>query len=80
VDLGPEGELITTLSDSSQQIVGTVIEPQVPSGAIISFYGNFANIPEGYVLCDGTENTPDLSASFIIDPDPDLQFFYIKKQ
>ncbi len=79
VDLNEEGELVTTLSDSTQEIVGAVIETTLPSGSIISFYGNFGLIPEGWVLCDGTNDTPDLSASFIIDPDPDRQFFYIKK-
>jgi hypothetical protein len=79
VDLDQEGQLVTTLSDSTQQIVGVVVDAQLPPGSIISFYGNFALIPEGWVLCDGTNDTPDLSSSFIIDPDPDRQFFYIKK-
>lgn len=79
VDLNQAGELVTTLSDSTQQIVGAVIEQTLPSGSIISFYGSFSNVPEGWVLCDGTNDTPDLSSSFIIDPDPDRQFFYIKK-
>lgn len=79
VDLNLEGQLVTTLSDSSQEIVGTVIETTLPLGSIISYYGNFAAIPAGWVLCDGTNDTPDLSADFIIDPDPDRQFFYIKK-
>jgi len=79
VDLNEEGQLVTTLSDSSQEIVGTVVETALPPGSIISYYGNFALIPEGWVLCDGTNDTPDLSSSFILDPDPDRQFFYIKK-
>lgn len=79
VDLDQQGQLITTLSDSTQQIVGLVVDSQLPPGSIISFYGNFALIPEGWVLCDGTNDTPDLSASFVLDPDPDRQFFYIKK-
>jgi hypothetical protein len=37
----------------------------VPQGAIISFSGQIADIPDGFALCDGTNGTPDLTDSFI---------------
>ena len=38
----------------------------VPSGAIILWYGTVASIPTGWVLCDGSNSTPDLRNKFII--------------
>ncbi len=37
-----------------------------PSGGIIAWSGTVANIPTGWVLCDGTNSTPDLRDRFII--------------
>ena len=38
----------------------------VPSGGIIMWSGLIADIPPGWVLCDGTNSTPDLRDRFII--------------
>ena len=38
----------------------------VPSGLISLWSGNSLNIPDGWVLCDGNNNTPDLRDRFII--------------
>lgn len=38
----------------------------VPSGAILLWSGSVASIPTGFVICDGTNNTPDLRNSFVI--------------
>ena len=35
------------------------------TGMIIAWYGSIANIPSGFVLCDGNNNTPDLRGRFI---------------
>ena len=43
----------------------------VPSGGIIMWSGSIANIPTGYVLCDGNNSTPDLTDKFIIGADQD---------
>ncbi len=78
VDVTIDGQnLITTYADSTQRI--TELPTTIYPGFIVGFYGNFLDIPEGWVLCDGLNNTPDLSSNFIMDPDPDRQFFYIKK-
>ena len=37
----------------------------VPSGAIIMWSGTLASIPEGWVLCDGTTGTPNLTERFV---------------
>lgn len=38
----------------------------IPSGSIFAWYGDLDFIPEGYVLCDGENNTPDLRGRFIL--------------
>ena len=36
----------------------------LPTGSIILWFGD--KIPEGYVICDGTRNTPNLCGLFVI--------------
>lgn len=38
----------------------------VPQGSIIPWYGDKANIPNGFALCDGTKGTPDLRNRFLV--------------
>lgn len=38
----------------------------VPSGLIAIWSGSIGSIPSGWVICDGTNSTPDLRNSFII--------------
>lgn len=40
--------------------------PAVPSGCIMIWSGAIGSIPSGWVLCDGTNSTPDLRNSFIL--------------
>lgn len=44
---------------------------QVISGTIRLWKGAIANIPAGYVLCDGANLTPDLLDKFVIHADAD---------
>jgi microcystin-dependent protein len=37
----------------------------VPSGTIVAWWGNPANVPAGWVYCDGSSGTPDLRGKFI---------------
>lgn len=38
----------------------------VPQGSIIPWYGDKANIPDGFALCDGSNGTPDLRNRFLV--------------
>jgi microcystin-dependent protein len=38
----------------------------VPSGGIIMWSGSIASIPSGWLLCDGSNSTPDLRNRFIV--------------
>lgn len=37
----------------------------IPAGLIAIWHGTIANIPTGWVLCDGTNGTPDLKDKFV---------------
>jgi hypothetical protein len=38
----------------------------LPSGVILMWSGSVASIPEGFVLCDGDNDTPDLRDRFVV--------------
>jgi len=40
--------------------------PAVPSGCIVIWSGSTGSIPSGWVICDGTNGTPDLRNSFVL--------------
>ena len=40
--------------------------PQIQSGLITMFFGLATGIPEGFLLCDGTNGTPDLRNRFVV--------------
>lgn len=40
--------------------------PALPTGVIVEWYGSIASIPAGFVLCDGTNGTPDLRDRFVV--------------
>ena len=43
----------------------SVAEAVVPSGVIAMWHGTIANIPSGWVVCDGNNSTPNLLAKFV---------------
>jgi hypothetical protein len=57
----------TTSSDRSTKLANTNFVHQVlPYGAIILWSGAKTAIPSGWLLCDGTNNTPNLQDKFIV--------------
>ena len=38
----------------------------IPAGGILLWSGSIGSIPAGYVLCNGTNNTPDLRDRFVV--------------
>ena len=61
-DTNTWGTKINTALDA----IVTAVNDSFPSGGIIMWSGTIANIPTGFVLCDGTNSTPDLRDRFII--------------
>lgn len=44
----------------------SVLNTSIPSGIIMLWSGSSSDIPEGYVLCNGENGTPNLTDKFII--------------
>ena len=51
--------------DAGNRPVEVAMPPAIPSGIIVMWHGLIANIPAGWVLCDGTNDTPDLRERFV---------------
>lgn len=47
------------------QPVATKAIDDLPDGAIIAWYAEFGSIPDGWIICDGTNETPDLRNRFL---------------
>src|ERR1051325_1029282 len=47
-------------------VAGGTTNYMVPSGIITLWSGNTANVPDGWVLCDGNNGTPDLRDRFVV--------------
>ncbi|MGY3187278.1 hypothetical protein [Lysinibacillus sp. TE18511] len=47
--------------------------PALPSGIIVMWSGSISDIPKGWVLCDGTNGTPDLRDRFVMGAVSDLE-------
>jgi hypothetical protein len=56
-----------TLPDAT----GTLSVEGIPTGVIVMWSGAITNIPAGWVICDGTNSTPNLTDRFVIHADAD---------
>ncbi len=65
VKIGSNKQLIVN-SNEIKSIIGTTEYYMVPKGAIIIWSGAIDKIPNGWVLCDGTNGTPNLTDRFIL--------------
>ena len=59
------------LVDTYDNIAGIITQipssaPTLPSGVILIWSGSTGSVPSGYVICDGTNGTPDLRNSFVL--------------
>ena len=54
--------------DNISGIISTIptSNTTLPAGCIIIWSGSTGSIPSGFVLCDGTNSTPDLRNSFVL--------------
>ena len=65
--LNPGNDNFMLSADSTEYLGLKFIKyPELPIGGIILWYGNINTIPSGFVLCDGTNGTPDLRDKFIV--------------
>jgi hypothetical protein len=64
---GTSGQLLKSNGTSVPSWVDqSSLTYSVPSGGIIMWSGSIASIPSGWVLCDGTNSTPNLRDRFVI--------------
>ena len=59
------------LVDTYDNIAGILTQipsasPTLPSGVILIWSGSTGSIPSGFVICDGSNGTPDLRNSFVL--------------
>lgn len=59
---------VSTQAQAAADAVATVL--QVPVGGIMMWFGTIASIPVGWVLCDGTNGTPDMRERFVFGAGP----------
>jgi microcystin-dependent protein len=60
-NFGTSGQILTSAGDAPP----TWTNP-FPSGGIIMWSGSIANIPSGWLLCNGSSGTPDLRDRFVV--------------
>ena len=65
VTVGSDKKFIVD-SSGVRAIAGTTEYFMVPKGSIVIWSGSVNDIPAGWVLCDGTNGTPDLRDRFIL--------------
>ena len=55
-----------TIATGEQALAADVIDgANMPSGSIIIWSGTIANIPSGWLICDGNNGTPNLLGRFV---------------
>jgi len=59
---GASGQVLLSAGGSTTPTWGSAF----PSGGIIIWSGSSASIPTGWLLCDGTNSTPDLRNRFVV--------------
>jgi hypothetical protein len=62
----PTAPTAAVSTDSTQIATTAFVRDIIPTGVITLWYGSIASIPTGWLLCDGTNSTPDLRDRFIV--------------
>jgi microcystin-dependent protein len=70
LDVGTSANNIVQLNGSAQlpAVDGSLLTGivAIPTGAILLWSGSTGSIPSGWVICDGTNSTPDLRNLFVV--------------
>ena len=59
--------------ENGTPINALTLDNVVPNGVILMWSGSSTNIPDGWLLCDGSNGTPDLRGRFIIGSNDDYE-------
>lgn len=57
---------ITNMGNGVDLTDAATVAQAVPTGAILMWSGSIASIPTGWLICDGTNGTPDLRSRFVV--------------
>ena len=60
------GNKITGMANGTALTDAATVAQSVPTGCILMWSGSIATIPSGWLICDGTNGTPDLRSRFIV--------------
>jgi len=60
------GNKVTGMANGTALTDAATVGQAVPTGAILMWSGSIATIPTGWLICDGTNGTPDLRSRFIV--------------
>ncbi len=58
--------IVPAPSASSHPTTKSYVDTRLPAGVIVMWSGSAAAIPSGWLLCDGTNSTPDLRDRFLV--------------
>ena len=74
VTLPVSSQLATSAAPTSDADIANkkYIDDRLPSGVILMWSGSVLTIPTGWLICDGTNSTPNLTDRFVIHADNDV--------
>ena len=64
-NVGAPGQIIYKTSATTSKWDDPPVASSLPAGVIVMWSGLLANVPAGWVLCDGQNGTPDLRDKFV---------------
>lgn len=67
----PTAPTAAVTTDTTQIATTEFVRNIIPTGIISMWSGSIASIPSGWLLCDGTNGTPDLRNRFVIGANAD---------
>lgn len=62
----PTGPTAVVATNTTQFATTAFVRSIIPAGVILMWSGSIASVPSGWLLCDGTNSTPDLRNRFIV--------------
>jgi hypothetical protein len=71
ISIAGNGANIDVTNNSEDLASTSFIHNILPYGSVVMWYGKRSKIPTGWVICDGTNGTPDLRNKFVIGADGD---------
>jgi len=60
------GVTASATDDSTKLATTAFVRDIIPTGIIVMWSGSIASIPSGWLICDGSNSTPDLRNRFIV--------------